>query len=649
MNGFARKWIRRGTAALILVLIAVVAVLAAQRIRQLQRPVAGLDPGEVGVEGDDPVQGIYTGFKYVETVAGQLVFILDSVQTLGKTSGWHEIEGVRLQLYNEGDEGPVLTCEAARFNIETRDSELRGPINVEFPGGAILNTGSGRFEAASRRIVADSTVLFTNGDSVGQAGGAVYSLEEDRLDLLRNPIMRSAQGVTMRAPRITYHRDHRRIEFEEGCTIEHNGSRVVASRATLEVSENEGAVEGFVFSGGVTARSYSDPERGVMEGWADRVTGEIDPEGNWQLEASTPGPWITIQMQGGEDFYHRTVQALSVRGVIAADQVLNMRAEGGVCLRDVPASGDPRRGQAESARLWFENGEPTDVELSEDVVLNGNGIEATGHQARVSAAAGVTMLNGDPFGPERAILTHDRGRISCDQVHIFDQEDRTEARGDVQGFLEQVVLLGTEAEAETSPLNFASGALNVTNGGDTFHLRNNARLWQGNRLLLADEVVYHHSTEMLEASGHVRTTIPAVELDLEAQAGDDVVVEARSLDFDRGQQQASYIGNVSYNDPNHTLSANELIIFFDEENTIIAVEAVGAVELVDLAGGRRMTGSKARREVMSQTVHVTGSPVQLSDEDGTVISSSSLTWDQASGSVTLAGGTETIYYPEDTP
>jgi lipopolysaccharide export system protein LptA len=161
--------------------------------------------------------------------------------------------------------------------------------------------------------------------------------------------------------------------------------------------------------------------------------------------------------------------------------------------------------------------------------------------------------------------------------------------------------------------------------------------------------VYHQVDEVLDASGHVRTTLPALQIDPAARPGDDVVVVARSLHFDRSQQQATYTGNVRYSDPGHMLSANELSVFFDSENTITTVEAVGKVELVDLATGRRMTGQKARREIATQTVHVTGTPVQLTDQSGTVISSSSLTWDQASGSVTVAGGTETIYYPEDTP
>jgi lipopolysaccharide transport protein LptA len=174
-------------------------------------------------------------------------------------------------------------------------------------------------------------------------------------------------------------------------------------------------------------------------------------------------------------------------------------------------------------------------------------------------------------------------------------------------------------------------------------------LWQGHRLLLADDVVYRHDATTVRAAGHVRTTLPASQMDVEADPKQDVVVVARSLDYDRNTGTAVYRGNVRYSDPEHTLAAAELSVFFDENNHVTAVEAVGAVELVELATGRRMTGQKARREVNTQIVTIVGNPVRLSDPSGNVVSGSSLTWNQADGTVAVAGGTETIYFPEELP
>jgi lipopolysaccharide export system protein LptA len=126
-------------------------------------------------------------------------------------------------------------------------------------------------------------------------------------------------------------------------------------------------------------------------------------------------------------------------------------------------------------------------------------------------------------------------------------------------------------------------------------------------------------------------------------------VVARSLDYSESSGAAIYRVNVRYSDPKHTLSAAELTVFFDANNDVTAVEAVGTVELVELETGRRMTGQRARREVNLQTVTLTGSPVRLSDNAGNVVSGESLTWNQADGTVAVAGDTETIYYPEEMP
>jgi len=650
MGTVMKKWLRHGTMAMIVVIVAAMGILIAQRVRHLSTPVGEVDPSAMVGSGDDPVEGIYTDFRYIETVAGQLIFVLNSARTLGKSSGWHEIEDVRLQLFDEGEEGALLSCEGARFNIETRDADLRGPIHVAFPGGAVLTTDSGQFEAGSRRFVTESPVMFTDGDSLGRAGRAMYLLEEDRLVLAGNAVISTGEGMTMRAPTIEYRRGEGRIVFPEGCELVRDDVSIAAPHAVIELADGDGGAKRVVFSGGVTAVSAGLAGGTMGEAWAERIIAERDGSGNWQVAAHTAAKWITVRFRFGDGFYERTLKSMGVRAVVAPEGLLNLRALNGVCLEEVPIAGPPRRAQAENARVWFSDHQPSDMELEGDVILHGEGVEARGHRARFSAKPGVIMLHGDPTGPRRVLLVSDRGRISCDQVQMFDLDRRVEARGSVQGELQGITILGTEPGREqNTPLNIAADVLDISEEGSTFRLRENARLWQGHRLLLADDVLYRQADEVLDATGHVRTTLPATQIDPQASSHDDVVVVARSLHFDRPGQQAIYAGNVRYNDPGHMMSANELNIHFDEHNSITALEATGSVELVDLVTGKRMTGMNARREMTTQIVRITGSPVQLTDENGTVISSSSLTWNQADGSVTVAGGTETIYYPEDEP
>ena len=171
-------------------------------------------------------------------------------------------------------------------------------------------------------------------------------------------------------------------------------------------------------------------------------------------------------------------------------------------------------------------------------------------------------------------------------------------------------------------------------------------------MLVADDIVYRQSPQRVEARGHVRTTFPAREVagsDPDVGADDDVVVVARMLDYDRASGTAVYRGGVRYTDPSHILSSNELTVRFDMDGQIQEVDASGRVEIVDLVSGRRMEGEQATRRTDSGVIELRGEPVRLIDEKGNSVSGSSLTWDRASGTVSLAGDTETIYQPEEAP
>ena len=649
MSESSRIWIRRlTTAAMTLFLVALV-VTVSQRFRKFRTPVTEVDSGDVESGGGDRAIGVYTGFEFVERVAGKLIFELMSKRTLGLSSGWHEIEGVRLQFYKDGGPGPVLISDGASFNIQTRDARLEGGVRIEMPNGAVLTTDAGRFEASSRRFTANSDVYFYSGASFGRARNAAYDLERDEVILSEGVVLTAEDGTTLSAPSALYQRSKQTIAFREGGRVRFGDSEVKAPEITVVLEENDGPPTRIELAGGVDARIAGLAEGGTVEAWMGRAVAERDPSGRWQIDATTSGPWVTIQFSGGEGYFERILRTWILRAVVSDNEILNLRAERGVCIHEIPIDGPPRWGEAKEARVWFSEGQATDVELLRQVVLRAGDIEGRGFRARLSPQAGLTMLHGDPTGPERVLLLNDRGRVSCDQAQIFNQDGRAEARGNVQGSILDVSIMGGAGEDSADPAHFASEILEVSGEGAVYHLRENTRFWQGHRLLLADDVVYRHDLATVRAAGHVRTTLPASQLELEGNPEEDVVVVARSLDFDQTSGEAIYRGNVRYSDPKHTLAAAELTVYFDDNNEVTAVEAVGAVEMVELETGRRKTGQRARREVASQSVTISGNPVRLSDDAGNVVSGSSLTWNQADGTVSVAGGTETIYYPEETP
>ncbi len=73
MSALARRWIRYLTAMVIAGSIVVLVVVGVQRSRRMARPAGNRPPPVAEGEVDDPAVGIYTGFEYVESIAGKAI------------------------------------------------------------------------------------------------------------------------------------------------------------------------------------------------------------------------------------------------------------------------------------------------------------------------------------------------------------------------------------------------------------------------------------------------------------------------------------------------------------------------------------------------------------------------------------------------
>ncbi|MGD8441561.1 MAG: LptA/OstA family protein, partial [Holophagae bacterium] len=644
-----RVWVRHLTTVLIAGFVIAVAVIGYRRTLD-HNEIESVTADDVGIDVADVAVGLYRGFQHTEIVKGEPIFTLNSLKTLSLASGWQEIEGVRLQFFQDGQEGPVLTAEKASFNIETREARLSGAIHVEFPNGAFLNTETGHFNSKRQLFESDAPVLYVDGPTFGRAQRATYSVRQNRIHLEGNAALRAEDGAMLVAPELIYRREDRRVVFPSGVQLTQGLSIMHAPRGIVRLAEQDGPAQTIELDGGVQVTTVVQSTGAQVELWGERIISEKDARSNWQIDATSSGPWVDVRFIGGPDYFERRLQTTRLNAVIGPDGIIAMGTDHNICLTEVPHEGPTRSAQATSARAWFVDGQLTDVELEGDVQLRADDVVGRGHRARLIQSSGIVTFQGDPGGRTRVTLESPQGRVSCAQAVLFDRQQRIEATGQISGEIHNARLLGAEPGGDDAePIRFAGDRLEVDENGDRYTLSDDARIWQGHRLLLADDVVSRHETQSLQARGHVRATFPADQIDRVADAGDDVVVVARSLDYDETEGHAVFRGAVHYADPKHSLTANRLSIGFDDNDQVTDVEAEGAVEIRDLEMGRTLTGKHAIRDVATQVVTVTGSPAQLTDGRGNVASGESLTWNQADGTVSIGGNTELIYYPEEQP
>ncbi len=648
------RHLRRITAGLIAVLLLVIGLTVARRIRGgLGGRIITVRPEHL-VAGSAPGPGktvsIYRGFEFTESVSGKTIFTLRADRTLGLSSGWQDIQGVRLELFQKGVHKATLTCDSARFNPQTRDARLVGAVHLQFVDGGFVDMDRGRLDSSSRSFLTDAGVVFSFGSLVGEAGRAVYRLGTDELLLENRVIVGRPGGQTLRAPLLRYSRETRRAVLPSGCVIRSGGAVVRARRGEIELAKEEGRVETVRLLGGVTMSG--SVEGGPFEGWAETVTAVRTTSDSWQVAATTTGPWIRFVSWSGSGPGLRSLQTWRVRASFGPAGPVNAVCDPVVCLTEITDRGVQRRGEARTATVRFEAGAPTDLDLEGDVRLWGESVRASGAAARFLRSGDRLVLTSNPAGTERATLVSKEARVTADRVEL-ENTGGARAGGNVQGRLEEGgPLFGAARGRSGPPVLFAAGALDISREGEILHLKKNARLWQGGRLLLADEMTYRRTAGVLEAAGSVRSTFPAGEAGATQAATGEVLIVARSLKADRESGVAVYRGNVQYSDSARILSASTLRLKLGADRSIETADADGQVVITDLVDNRRMTGDKAHFDVRRRLMELTGHEVHVTDAKGNVVTGTSLTWNGADGTVTISGGkntrSETILQQEGT-
>lgn len=647
----SRKIIRWLTAGLLLVLIVGLAIIAGLRARQIRPSQVESSTEQVLGEGGDVALGVYNDFKVLERVQGKLIFALEALRTLGKSTGWHEIESVSVQLYNDDEsKGPLLTCQRANFHVDTKDANLSGSIQVEFPDGTFLSTEVGALLGGGRRFESTTNVVFVGNGLLGSAGAATYDMEKSLLVLTKGVVVLTEDGDSLVAPELVYRRDTGKVKLPRGGRMIFGGFVVNSSLVELSLEEEGHQPTKVIFSEGVDIEAH-DPESGQdIQGWSEVLDARVDAAGRWQVSARSSGPWVRFTTVGGQDSVFQEMLAWEVRAVAGEEGLLNVRADGRACVHTIPLEGPSRTSESDSVRIWFDQGAATDLELLDEVVLVGDGVEVTAHRARLDAGSGQVMLHGNPTGAKRVVIRSEKGRMAADQAMLFREAGRVEIRGRVQGEMFDAQLVGSAGgndQPESQPVHIASGSLTVSEKATVFELRDEARMWQDQQLLTADEIRYWSSTRTMDAKGHVKTTLPANAVDEEAAPEHDIVLSARSMYYEDSKRLAIYEGDVVYVDPGHRLEAGRLEIVMGEEGGIDTVIATGAVSIREGSTGRILTGNKAVRDVDTGTVLLTGDPAKAVDSDGNMLSGRSLTWDQPSGRVLVSEETETIYHTEE--
>jgi LPS export ABC transporter protein LptC/lipopolysaccharide transport protein LptA len=296
------------------------------------------------------------------------------------------------------------------------------------------------------------------------------------------------------------------------------------------------------------------------------------------------------------------------------------------------------RGEARFAAA----GELVGVTLLAGVDLVQGGLRARADRADLDLVAGQLELHGTA-GP--VLLTEPRGELRAPHV-VYDQAKGllTADRG-VRARFERgqgSALLGTALGEGEGPIQVDSEEAFWTDRPRSFIFRGKVRAWQGDNVLVSDQLRGEESSGRFAASGGVRTIwVPTAEGSRRSSAGgmgvgsEPIEITARDLEYLQPEGHLIYTGSVASQQGARTLTCERLDVELGENRRARRLTCGGKVEMNDPTQGKA-TGEVATYDLGAKTVTVTGERVTLLTPAGNRVTGRTLVYDVAAGTARMS-------------
>lgn len=626
---------RTVTASLLGAWLALLLGLLVYRQWQRRAPVTEAPGRTPAVDQSEQPVRVQKGFVFTYALGVSPSFRLVAKESVEFASGWLELTDVDLTFFQGGEVAYGLVAKKARFHQRTNEALVEGDPLLSLGDGVVARAQGFSLESGEQRLRSRGPVSFAGAGWGGLAGSLTSSLAEDLVTLEDGVSLvaeqEGARPVTLLAPSASYRRKQGLVAFPSGVRLFRGSVRLEAPAGTLFLDQATNSPQKLALVGPVVLMGRTDNGE-VLEGqWGDSQA-QRQSDGTWAFvaEASPQSgwAWLRVQLREGEV---RELAAWRFEGVAAQEGLLSLEGLGLACaLRSRPRE-QPSLLSAEKLVVAFSQGQAQEVRAYGSVVLQ----EAAGE------ARGSTLVAKLPQGPGE--LTADRQvefsarnlRGVCQRV-TFDEEGNFTATGGVQGTVQET----REAEEVRFAASQAKGSMANAN---RVTLLGDARIWQKEQLLRADEMVLDEASGTLEARGKVLSQSPG-------KGGPAGTIEASQLTYMRAQGEALFTGGVRLRDQRGTVESQSLLAYLSEKGEILRGEFRGQVVIGEKGNGRRIFGDLAVYDGSTENLLVTGQPAVAEEPPGNRIQASRITWNRKTQSMEVGGDvdtpSQTLYHPE---
>lgn len=638
MTSRARFWRRLSTLLLTVWLLAVVASFVHRQLRR--RPtVAPVELGEVAKTADDSPVRVQKGFLFNDVLGVEPNLRVAAAETVEYASGWYELRDVTVSTYKAGSVAYQLSAESARINTLEKQGLLQGDVQLALDLGIAVQTDAVSWNGAGQVLESQASASFAGPGWGGLAGRLVVNLEADEIELRdgvsvswrREP--GSGDPLVVLAPTMIYQRERGLLTCPGGVTFLRGSLRIGSPMATVRLDAVKGNVVGIELAAPV---SMSGPMTtgGWVEGEAGSTVVESLADGRIRVTAApVPGRgWVVLRWSDATGAV-RELATWRLIGEGSQESWEWLEAQERACGTEIASGVASRSMVADNLKVEFTEGQARTARATGAVRVDLGSSWAEGGELSYSlTGSSFTMLPapGDWVRAGSADL-----RAECQRVEST-PDGAVVASGQVHGALAEEPSKGADVT------RFAAASARLE--GERILLQEDARLWQGDRLVRADHLDYDRIADRVVATGDVLTT--------GATSSDDgrrgtVRVRSRALDYARQAGVAVYSGDVRLEDDEVRADCQEMAVTLGASGGIVYATLGGGVTMREAKSERVIRGQGARIIVATDTVQIWGNPVVIKEPDGNTVSGEMITWERGKESVLVQGSkdspSETVY------
>jgi lipopolysaccharide export system protein LptA len=436
--------------------------------------------------------------------------------------------------------------------------------------------------------------------------------------------------ITLLAPVATYHRKEGFMTFPQGLSLLRGQLTLQASSGKVEFDEAGRGIQRIALQGTVALTGFTESGEEVVGSFGDALAEKREADRFWfTAEAAPTTGWVSLRVARPGQV--QELKSWRLVGEGSAKGLQWFEGQGLACAASWTGVEEPSSLQATTLRVTFKEGQPAQALAQGQVALQQGSARAWGEVLTAQLPTGPGEL-ANPKGPVRFATEGLQG--TCGRL-VVNADGSFAAFGGVQGSWQSG---GEAGKGSRFAARQASGHLRQ--GSVT--LMQEARVWEENRVLQAEQIHVERSRELVTASGQVLSQASA-------PGEGTTTIQAQELSYQRLKGEAVYWGGVKVQDQRGNLASESLTVQLSTKGELLWGDFQGQVLIEDTAG-RKLRGEAASYDFASEKLVVTGVPVVLEEASGNRVEAKRVEWYRKTGNLEVKGDVEspsqTVYHPQ---